>query len=247
MAADFGPYEDVTIDRSGENRSSPLDPAGDSGLIPNPGRDRDRVVRGGELRSQIDRFLKQVDELERAMTSLPHVENNGSSECPFAGDLYAKKEELEQQVLAGIQTLRGHLADLEREGQRCRANLGRIQADAGRLNLEDTQDQYAVAETEQRRQYREVLQGRDATLVALGKAEAVLKVSRTRKFPGGEPPRQEQYPLSQRGSAQPPNSLPASPQGPSAPLPPACGPGSLGGELDGLTSMGPLGSSQGPK
>jgi DNA repair exonuclease SbcCD ATPase subunit len=161
-------------------------------------------------------FLKDVDDLERATTSLPHVEEDGSSECPFSGELYAKKEELEEKVTSGVNRLHDCLADLAKEIQRCKANLGRIQADSAKLNLQETQDCYSEAESEQQRQYRHVVQDREAILVALGKAEAVLKISRTRKSPGGTPRRQT-----------PPSSAPS-------------GPGGLGKELDGLLSLGPL-------
>ena len=104
MPTDCGPYDDVIIDLAGKDRDSefgpasgaglgPLPghgPAGDSGLIPDSRQDREHVFRGGELRSLIDRFLKQVDELERAMTSLPAEQREAVALRVYGGMPFAE-------------------------------------------------------------------------------------------------------------------------------------------------------------
>jgi hypothetical protein len=179
----------------------------------------------------LDRIHKCIDELEEAMTVLPHVEDDGSSECPFAGELYAKKEELEEEVQSAIERMQGYDADLEGEIQRRKTNLELIQTDENRLNLQETQDRYLKAEDELQRQCRHLAQDRDAISVVMARAQGVLKVSEARELPGGE----------SRGRSPVAAPSPESPQRPSAPPRPA----PLGQELGGLLSLGPLGQGQG--
>ena len=146
----------------------------------------DHVPRGAELRSLLNYILQLIAELESAMTSLPHVAKDGSSDCPFAGELYAK-----------------------------------------RLNLEETRRCYSEAESEQEREYRRAVEDRDAVYIVLKKAEAVLEVSNTRKLPGGI--FKETQGLSAPGSHSSGDLTSA-----------VFSEGSLGGELDGLMSLGPL-------
>ena len=105
------------FDRGSSNRP----PSGGAPILIPPEKDG-YVFRDSELQSILDRDKKLIDELEQAMTVLPHVEEDGSSECPFAGELYAKKEELEQQVKDVVKHLQGYDADLTREIRRLKGN-----------------------------------------------------------------------------------------------------------------------------
>lgn len=181
--------------------------------------------RGAALRNEIAVFLQKLAQLESAMTRLPAVDENGSSACDFAEDLYAQKEELEQEVSAGFARLSGYLPLLEKEVQRCQKNLERIEADSQRLNRDEARDSYAQAADLQQAEYRAAVQERDALYIALKKAEAVLQVSRTRKFPGREPQRRDYCPpVASDGSV------------PSAGV-------ELGSEVEDVLSTGPISES----
>lgn len=198
-----------------------------------PEQKQKHILQGGELRGKLAEYIRLVDELESAMTSLPHVQDGGGSECPFAGELYAKKEELEAKVIDAVKHMHSFMADLNRELQRHKANLARIQSDAERLNLQETQQEYDTAETEQAALCRRMAQDRDAITVALGKAEAVLKVSQQRKHPKGVP--------AQKGPQLGP--------GPQLPVSgtPQTHPRGLGKEIKDLFPLGPLGKGPGSK
>ena len=77
-----------------------------------------------------------VDQLDSTMTKLPYVDENGSSECPWAEDLYAQKEELEAELTFEVEKLRYYMPELEKRVSRCEKNLQRIEADSARLNTE---------------------------------------------------------------------------------------------------------------
>lgn len=179
------------------------------------------VPRGAELRRVLAAICNDVNQLEQAINSLPAVDKNGGSECPFAAELYARKEALEEKVSHWVEELNRFLGFLENEIKRCKKNLETIGADASRLHLTETKQEYANAEFEQLSQYRSAVQDRDAVYITLMKARAVLKVSRTRKFPGGAP------------------SVNDGAFGTNSPERGVSSQGNLGSEVEGLLSLGP--------
>lgn len=185
--------------------------------------------RGAELRHSLWIISQRLDQLKRAM-SLPYVENDGSSECPDAETLYAEKEQLEAQVTADVEVLKGHRVELKKEIQRSEKNLQQLEADQGKLNRLEPSQCYAEAIKAQQQQLRRLIQDRDAVYIVLAEAEAVLKVSRTRKFPGRVPQKKFGFPSTTPSSSQSPSS-----QSPT---------GGLGNELNELLSLGPLEQSQ---
>jgi len=142
-----------------------------------------RVPRGAELRDLLERVVQLIDELEKAMTRLPNVSEDGDSDCHFARELYAKKQRLEQAVMLWVQELHRFLGYLRKEAARCLKNLEIIRADAKRLNLDETRRCYSEAESEQEREYRLAAEDRDAVYVVLKRAVAVLEVSTNRNCP----------------------------------------------------------------
>jgi hypothetical protein len=183
--------------------------------------------RGPDLRNELASFEQLVMQLEAQMKQLPHVDETGASECYFAEDLYAEKERLEREVLAGMTRLSGYLLALEKWIDRCEKNLERIEADAHKLNHAETQGCYWDAANHQRGEYRLAVQDKDAVYIALEKAKAVLQVSSTRKFPGREPQKRTFAPVG-------------TPRGPTTSRRSSPG-GDLGAEVEGLFSMGPVG------
>jgi hypothetical protein len=239
MNADFRDDRNTDVNSDNQNLHHPRDwadpvitgpcPSPLPGL-PLPGESngqRKYVFRGSELRSILDRINESIDELESAMTVLPHVEDDGSSECHFADELYAKKEEWEAEVKEAIQQMQDYDADLEGMAQRLQANRVRVQDDATELNLSETQDHYHQAEDQLQEQCRELARDRDAIAVVIARADGVLKVSQQRKFPGRQP--HGRSPVA------------APPSGPTPPVGPESSPAPLDREVDDLLSLGPLG------
>ena len=123
--------------------------------------------------------------------------------------------------------LQYYLPELEKRVSRCEKNLQCIETDSATLTTEQTKECYSEALEAQRKQYREAVQDRDAVFIVLAKAEAVLAVSRTRKYPGKIPERQSPplgaMPFSSQSSGGQSHS------------------GGPDGEITGLMSLGPLG------
>ena len=192
----------------------------------------EQVSRGSEIKSLVAYAAGLVQQLESAMSQLPHVDSHGYSPCPgdILQQLYGRKEELEQQVASCIPTLNEILSVLEKEVARCEANLDRIRADAGRVHLTETQDKYSQAEQAQELELRQARDERDAVYMVLKKAELALQISRGRQIP---PIRWKDRDESSDGTGKDKDVSSAGS--------PDRGKMSLGGELDGLISLGPRG------
>lgn len=128
-----------------------------------------------------------IAKLQSAATSLPEVAPDGSSECPFAGELYAQKEELERRLLGAVASLRRHLEAVEEELQRCKEKLKVISQDKSQLAFDEAIDQYAQAEQKLRDKCTSLSEDRRALLDAIGRAVAALAASRSKKYPGKKP------------------------------------------------------------
>ncbi len=191
------------------------------------------IPRGKELRRYLAQVTASVGQLESILQSLPRVEANGRSECPFAEDLYAQKEELETQVSRAVAMLQGYLSALEKEVERCERNLDQIGRDSTKLNVPAALDAYNTAEQAQRDEYYQAVTDRDAVVLVLSRANGVLQVSRSRKYPGKIP---ERDPFG-----VPPKPL--VPPTPGGPQPVGPGGPSLGGDAGDLFDMGPLSRS----
>lgn len=181
---------------------------------------------GDQLRNELASISTRVEQLDSAVSGLPCVAPDGSSECPFAERLFFQKEQQEQKVAHDVDTLNRHLKRLDYEIRRCRGNLQQIQADGGTLTLKETSEYYSRAGDAEQRELETAIDDRDAALTVLTRAEAVLQVSRTRKFPGREPQEQHPFPVPTLGVPSSGCTQPA--------------PGGLGSELGKLISLGPL-------
>jgi len=188
---------------------------------------RNSMPRGERLRDELASISSKVKELESVTSSLPYVNADGSSECPWAESLYARKEELEGKVRGDIHHLADYLMQLDADLLRCLERLKKIQADYAKLNHQTPQHHYAEAVRREQDQCQHVQDDRDAVSVVLTRAKAVLAMSRRRKYPGKKP--QQQFPMP-TGT---PGVVTASPQGPSsAPVG-----GGVDSEIGGLMSL----------
>ena len=184
------------------------------------------VPRGERLKSELMSISALTDRLESAVRSLPYVNICRQSDLSYARRLYEEKERLEQELASKVEVLKQYYKALNKEVDRCMKNLQTIQEDATKLNLQETAEYYSQAEEAQQKQYDSAVEDRNAVSVVLKKAQAVLSMSKTKKFPasnfGG------QFPLP-AGIPGPSVSVPQSPAG------------GLNNEITGLISMGPLG------
>jgi len=130
-----------------------------------------------------------IKKLESKMSYLPMIDANGNSDCPFAEELYAQKEEAEQKVVREVDCLRHFLPLLDQQIARCRSNQSQVQSYAEKLAGPDVKNRYAAAKEILERQYIEATQDRKEALFVLDKAKLALERSRQRQWPGEAPQR----------------------------------------------------------
>ena len=172
------------------------------------------VPRGTELREELSRIWTTAGELESIGFFFD------------AKDTYNRNRRIELQTRLSpeLEKLQRYKTKLDREENRCKKNLDRIQSDAEKLNLDEVRECYFEAECQQQKQYNEVVSDRDIVLQTLMKVQSALGSSHIRSFPVGD-----QFP-----PALPIQPLPGYQSDPSR----------LDNEVDDLTSLGPLGKSQ---
>lgn len=216
----------------------------------------------GISQEQFGRFLEDWDAetapflgvqatLSKKLSVLPRVEKDGSSECPFAEDLYAAKEEAEEDLVCKLDMARRILPALQKLIERHRNNLEEIGAGASRIEYVENLKEMDQALNHQehglfceKRRLRQLLKH-------ITEMKQLLAESRKKKWPCGQPKKREKFSpsldvnpesalavLSAIGRpASAPVSLP-----PIQPVPtPVLPPSPLIGESLGLLGTGPIG------
>jgi hypothetical protein len=143
----------------------------------------------------IDNMNRLFEELRNKVKSLPQVDQEGHSECPFAEYLYAEKEKLTERVEKESKKLRPYLEVVEREIERCVSNLAQINADANSLFLDQAREEYARAKHAQELQYEKAVQQRGKLIGLIECAAKILAEARSKKFPTKKPGDSFQSPL----------------------------------------------------
>ena len=191
------------------------------------------VPEGAELRQELSHASELTHQLDCSHSGLPHL-TQASFIWPETEDQYAMKEELEEELSCEVNKLIRYMPVLESRIRRYRQNLGRIEAGSTKLNREEPFEHFAEAQEAQRKQYLEAVHDKDSASIVLAEAQAVLNVSRKKTFPGGQPVRQFPFPGAKPGDV---------PRGPQASCPPTPA-DTLGEDVDGLISLGPLGRTE---
>jgi len=208
------------------------------------GLEQQRQPRGSEefhlehLDSFIHNMGKILDELREAVRILPKVDQDGSSECSFAEDLYAEKDEFIEKIEKESKKIQPYLRLAEKEIARCRGNLDRINADAKSLNRDEAKERYASAKRAQESQYNKAIQQRKGLMDLISRTEKTLALARSKNFPGRKPRKVFRPPAGALGSWGATVSANEATGKVPAPNPQS------NAEIDRLISLGPLGREE---
>ena len=192
----------------------------------------------------VDSFIKflsgDIEELVKKAGMCPEVDKEGRSECPFADDLYAQKEEMEKKVVNGLNKLRRYMELVDREIERFYRNLNQILADNNALHFKQAKEKYTDAMKAIEFQLEKFKQRRKALLDLSSKAEKALNFARSKKWPLGKPQEKFRPPSFMAGG--PTRTTTSGYQSPSpvtflTPWP------SVKSEIKSLMSLGPLSRS----
>ena len=186
-----------------------------------------------EVQKKCAEVSRHADYLEKILPRLHHLDEK-SVVAPEMENDYAMKEETEKELARGIEELNEHLPILEKEVQRCRENLQRIEGDSAKLNRREPMRSYLEAQAETKQQLFAAVGARDATVAVLARAQAVLHISQKKKFPGRNPQRQSPSPDAK------PRDTPKSSQAKGTPSPSE----KRDQETADLIALGPLGGNR---
>jgi hypothetical protein len=87
-----------------------------------------------------------IDALVKALRMLPRVHKDGSSECPFAEELFADKEAIQRELESLSGQLHKHYETATEELKRCKRNRNVIREDEGQLYGVAAQNAYERAQ-----------------------------------------------------------------------------------------------------
>jgi len=158
-----------------------------------------------EIESIIGCAVLDAQKLQQSSGSLPNVDQEGDSECPFAEQLYAKHEELRKKVQRHLAKLHECLAVVDDQIREYGHDLAVVSAHKDRLNRDRPRDHFSEAEAELASLYKRCLQVRVRVEEAIRFVDEVLQQAATKRFPGRLPRDREQSggPVAGRGDPNP--------------------------------------------
>jgi hypothetical protein len=145
----------------------------------------------------VDSFLDDmegfVEELISNASQLPKVDKNGYSECPFAEELYARKEKAVKNVEKALKELQQFRATVKKEVDRCRHNLNLVGNDSKRLRTDQPKEGYDRARKAQVSEYNRAIMRQKKLFELFKRANEALKKAKEKKWPFGKPKSQNNF------------------------------------------------------
>ena len=140
-----------------------------------------------EIEVSVRRGESRVRELIDAMSILPRVDPDGSLECPFAEELYAKMEEKREIVQGLLEYLQGVQTAVSEAIQWCEKNQAVVGAGRERLHGERAKDQYSDADSAVAAEHKRLCMLRDRIRQVMEVAHKALSMAAAKQFPGRKP------------------------------------------------------------
>lgn len=142
-----------------------------------------------EVEAYIQSALARAEDLFQAVHSLPNVDEQGDSECPFAEELYAKKEECQKEVQGCLSRLQGHLSAVEEAIARINGDQELVSAHGAQLHGDRAKGHFSQAEGELGALCKRYEKLRDRIEETIERIEEILAEAATKQFPGRQPRR----------------------------------------------------------
>ena len=171
------------------------------------GRKREKTHESPSIQAieqSIETVIGKAEALRSAVSSLPEVDKEGQSDCDFAEELYAKKEELQEQVRAGLQELAEHLRDVTQEMQKIKGDLAVVSAHQDQLNGDRAREHFSEAEVHLAALYKRYRKLRDRLEEVIEVVREVLEEAASKRWPLGKPRTRQEI---ECGDTDPPERL----------------------------------------
>jgi len=135
--------------------------------------------------------LGNIDEcmegLRKAYDLLPKVDEEGYSECPFAEQLYAQKQEQQQELQQHLEKLKTDLAQTETDIQKCNSNASIVGSDQGQLHSQDVFERYEQAGDKLKSKLKQLHEKRTHIRLKIKDVEKLIAKANEKNWPDGEP------------------------------------------------------------
>jgi len=140
---------------------------------------------------QVEQFLSaaksKAEELSQSTHSLPPVNEDGSSECDFAEEQYAKHEELRTELQGLLAQAHEYLTAVEEAITQLGHDLAVISAHEDRLHRDTPRAHFSEAEARVAALYNRYRQLKAQIVETIEYIDQVLQEASIKRFPGGIP------------------------------------------------------------
>lgn len=185
--------------------------------------------------AEVESFLTTaqgcIQELLMAARQLPNVDGDGNSECPFAEQLYAKKEEAQRKAQCYLEKLGEYQSWLEEQIGRCQANISTVSSGKSALSTDGPRDRLSDAEEKLSAFSKKLGKLFKKSEKVFRQMQSAIKEASQKQFPGRIPRKNPQF--------TPPSNYPSKPMGSLNPQD-----SEVDDELKEIIAMGPLETDQ---
>ncbi|MHC4116586.1 MAG: hypothetical protein ACYSWO_03655 [Planctomycetota bacterium] len=149
--------------------------------------DKEQPVTVEQIEGIVTEAVSDAKALQQSSGSLPKVDQDGHSECPFAEELYAKHEELRKKVQKRLPQLHECLTVVAEQITKYGNDLVVVSTHQDRLNRDRPRAHFSEAEAQLAALYKRYLQLQDRVEQAIHFVNDVLQEASTKRFPGKIP------------------------------------------------------------
>jgi hypothetical protein len=142
-----------------------------------------KTITVKEVESFLHHVASCIKTLLSAVGFLPKVDEQGNSDCPFAKELYEKKEKAQEEVAACVDRLHEYEKWTDDQIKRCLNNLVVISANADRLNSDLPRQEFTEAEVKAAVLYKRLIGLRLKIRKATKKCHQAIKEASRKKYP----------------------------------------------------------------
>lgn len=149
--------------------------------------DKEQPLTIQEMQGIVTAAVSDAKQLQQSTGSLPKVDQEGDSECPFAEELYAKHEELRKKVQQRIAELHECLGVVAEQIRKYGNDLVVVSTHEDELNRDRPRAHFSEAEAQLAAVYKRYLQLQNRIEQAILFINDVLEQASAKRFPGKIP------------------------------------------------------------
>jgi len=128
-----------------------------------------------------------IEDLQQTYRVLPKVDKDGYSECPFAEDIYAKKQRHELEVANHLDRLKHEKNEVIKKIHALKNTLTIIDSDRESIHNLSAYEKYEQAEEKKRKEIKCLRAQLERLQLQINDLEILLGITGKKKWPNGNP------------------------------------------------------------